>query len=91
MVKLPLVSLHPVGVPLPTRVHVPVIERPLRVVALDAVPVTVPLRVRVLPPDCTTNKRVPVTESFEVMVKGIDPVGVSPEKGKHCPAFEFRN
>ena len=54
MVKLPLVSLHPVGVPLPVNVQVPVITPPVSVVPFGppgSVPVTFPVRVRVLPPD----------------------------------------
>ena len=48
IVKLPAVALHP----LPASDHVPVIEPPESVVVL-AVPVTVPLRVRVSLADCT--------------------------------------
>ena len=65
MVKLPLVSLHPAGVPLPVNVHVPVAtalesEVPFPSIPFS-IPVTFPFRVRVLLPDCTVNAIVPVT------------------------------
>ena len=37
MVKLPLVSLHPAGVPLPVNVHVPVAIAPESVVPFNSV------------------------------------------------------
>src|ERR1017187_462401 len=75
---------------LPVSVQVPVIEVPLSVIPFVAVPVTAPLRVRVFPLDCTRYEKVPVTVSFELTVKIIDPLSVPPE-GRHCPEFELRN
>ena len=84
----PVASLHPVP---PDRAQVPVTEPPESVVPLS-VPVTVPVRVRVLPPDCTVKERVPVTVELDVFVVRImDPLWVPPETGKHCVEFELRN
>ena len=88
---LPVVTLHPAP---PVSVHVPVIDPPESVVPFNpfSVPVTVPLSVRVLPPDCTVNFKVPVTVKLVVFsVKIMDPVSVPPVTGKHCAEFEVRN
>jgi hypothetical protein len=63
--------MHPVS---PFTDHVPVIDPPESVVPL-AVPVTVPLSVRVLFPDCSLYVKVPVTALVLVFVlKTIEPV-----------------
>ena len=63
MVKLPVVLVHPVGEPLPINVQVPVTEPPVSTSLPDGppVPVSGPVRFRVLLPDCTVKFRVPVT------------------------------
>ena len=76
--------MHPVP---PVTVQVPVIEPPVRVVPLLSVPVTVPVRVRVLPCACTVYEKVPVTASvLPLMVKTIVPACVPPAVGKHVPS-----
>ena len=81
--KLSPVATHPVS---PFTDQVPVIDPPERVVPL-AVPVTVPLSVRVLFPDCTLYVKVPVTALVLVLVlKTIEPVWLPPETGKQVPA-----
>src|SRR5271170_4798739 len=54
-----------------------------------AVPVTFPVRVRVLPADSTIYAMVPVTLSFDWTVKGIVPFTVPPLSGKHSEPTPF--
>jgi hypothetical protein len=86
MVKLPPGEVHPA---LPAIDHVPDIEAPVSVVELVvtvAVPVTVPLRVRVLPLAVIAYVMVPVTVSFDWTTKTTDPVGIAGETVvKHVP------
>jgi len=86
MLKLPAALAHP-PVPPPVSAQLPVTELPTRVVPFVAVPVTVPVRVRVLPFDCTTNVKGPVTELFVLTVRIINPLTVPPLTGKHTGVF----
>jgi len=81
--KLSPVATHPLS---PVTDHVPVINPPESVVPLS-VPVTVPLSVSVLFPDCTLYVKVPVTALVLVFVlKTIEPVWFPPDTGKQVPA-----
>jgi hypothetical protein len=68
IVKLPVVSLQPVGVPPPVNVQSPVTDPLVSVIVLlpvcpvsDATPTNGPVSIRVLPPDGIVYVKVPVT------------------------------
>lgn len=85
MVKAWPVTLHPVP---PVSDQVPVTEPPVSVVEVVViVPVTVPVRLRVLPPDCTVYVKGPVTAVVVVLGgKTIEPDCVPPVIGKQVPS-----